>query len=193
MPRIPTVSAERAGVLGRLAYRIARRRYGAVPEPATVSLQHPGVFWTWTAAELLTERAVHRLPARLAGLVVHRVATTVDCSFCVDFGAMLWQRKGLDAELLRALDGYPDSPLFDDIERLALTYADAATATPPAVTDELVAGLDAALGHDGLVELTWLVALENLRSRFNSALGITEQGFTSGAACQLPVTPPAAG
>lgn len=49
-----------------------------------------------------------------------------------------------------------------------------------------VAELDAELGHDGLVELTYAIAVENQRSRFNHALGITDQGFTSGAACCLP-------
>jgi hypothetical protein len=34
--------------------------------------------------------------------------------------------------------------------------------------------------------LTYAIAVENQRSRFNHALGITDQGFTSGAACRLP-------
>jgi hypothetical protein len=41
-------------------------------------------------------------------------------------------------------------------------------------------------GRDGVVELTHQIALENLRSRMNSALGITEQGFNSGDACRVP-------
>ena len=33
---------------------------------------------------------------------------------------------------------------------------------------------------------TYQIALENLRSRMNSALGITEQGFSSDDACRVP-------
>jgi len=67
-----------------------------------------------------------------------------------------------------------------------LAYADAMTATPTTVTDEQVAELDAELGHVGVIELTYLIALENQRSRINHALGIVDQGFTSGEACQVP-------
>jgi alkylhydroperoxidase family enzyme len=51
------------------------------------------------------------------------------------------------------------------------------TATPPAVTDELVAALRAHLSQAQFVELTAIVAVANLRSRTNAALGLTAQGF----------------
>lgn len=40
MSRVPGVPIGEAGLLGRLAYRIARYRYRAVPEPVTVMLRH---------------------------------------------------------------------------------------------------------------------------------------------------------
>src|SRR6478735_5076400 len=52
------------------------------------------------------------------------------------------------------------------------------------VAAEMVTPLRDALGDDGLVELTMMVAIENERSRFNAALGLVSQGFS--AACQLP-------
>ena len=42
-----------------------------------------------------------------------------------------------------------------------LAYAEAMTATPPAVTDEMVAGLRRELDDAALVELTMMVAVEN--------------------------------
>ncbi len=45
------------------------------------------------------------------------------------------------------------------------------TATPPAVTDELVAQLREQLSAAQLAELTAIIAVENLRSRINAALG----------------------
>jgi hypothetical protein len=59
------------------------------------------------------------------------------------------------------------------------------TAPPTTVTDGMVAELDTELGRNGLVELTYAIAAENHRTRFNHALGITDQGFTSGEACRL--------
>jgi AhpD family alkylhydroperoxidase len=185
--RIPAVPARSAGLIGRLVYRFAVRRYGAVPEPAAVLRHHRPVFWSYLLWETANEKSMRRLPASLRDLVVYRVATQVGCSWCVDFGTMLLRHNGLDVERLKRIDGYRDSPAFTATERRALAYADAMTALPTTVTDEMVAELDAELGHDGLVELTYAIGVENHRARFNHALGITDQGFTSGAACQVPM------
>lgn len=79
MSRLPGVSVHAAGLFGRLAYRIARRRYGAVPEPVAVMLNHRPVFWAYSLWELGNEKAMRRLPASLRELVVYRVATQVGC------------------------------------------------------------------------------------------------------------------
>jgi alkylhydroperoxidase family enzyme len=65
------------------------------------------------------------------------------------------------------------------------------TQTPPTVTDELSARLLAALGAPAMVELTGYIALANLWTRTNTALGIESQGFA--AACGLrPLAEPSA-
>jgi alkylhydroperoxidase family enzyme len=78
---------------------------------------------------------------------------------------------------------WQDAENLTTLEKQVIAYAMAATATPVAVTDEMVTPLRDALGDDGLVELTMMVAIENERSRFNAALGLVSQGFS--ASCQL--------
>lgn len=186
MARIPGLPADRVGLLRRLAYRYAERSFGAVPEPATVWAHHPGIFWTHSLYELGNERVLRRLDPALRDLVLHRVATQVGCSWCVDFGAMLSMRQGLDVRRHAELHRYATSDAFTPVEKLAVAYADAVTAQPMEVTDEMVARLREHLDEAALVELTYVVALENSRSRFNAALGLTAQGFTSGDACPVP-------
>ena len=77
-----------------------------------------------------------------------------------------------------------------DLEREVMAYAEAMTVTPPEVTDEMVASLDEQLGHAAVVELTMMVAVENERSRFNSAMGLASQGFSD--VCDLPLAVPSA-
>ena len=60
--------------------------------------------------------------------------------------------------------------------------------TPLTVTDEMVAGLVESLGTAAVVELTQMVALENMRSRFNSAAGLQSQGYSD--VCDLPLAVP---
>jgi AhpD family alkylhydroperoxidase len=187
MSRIPTVPAERAGVVGRLVYRYAARRFGAVPEPIAVVRWHRKLFWATLVAEAASEKAATVLPANVRDLAVYRVATKVGCSWCVDFGTMLQRHQGLDIDRLTGIDRYPTNPLFTEDERLALSYADAMTAQPMAVTDELVERLVERFGRAGAIELTHSIALEDQRARFNHALGLTDQGFTSGEACRVPL------
>jgi AhpD family alkylhydroperoxidase len=183
MARIPAVPEDEAGVLGGLAYRLARRWYGQVPEPLGVMRHHPRLFWAGSVADVVTMKATTMLPKRLRELAVYRTATVVGCSWCVDFGTMLQRLDGLDVDRLHHIDDYAESPLFTPVERLAIAYADAMTAQPMAVTDDQVAKLERELGRAGLVELTYVIAVENERARFNHALGITDQGFD--AACRV--------
>lgn len=186
MPRIPVVTTAQATPLVKLAYRLTRRRFGAVPEPITVTAHHRKLLVAGARHELGVEKAATTLPVSLRELVVYATAVKLGCSWCVDFGTMLIKHEGLDVDRLKEIHSYRESDRYTELEKLALAYADAMTETPTAVTDEQVAELDRRLGHKGLVELTYLIALENQRGRFNSAFGITDQGFTSGDACRVP-------
>jgi AhpD family alkylhydroperoxidase len=189
MPRIPAVPESEAGFFGRLVYRYARRRFGAVPEPFAVIRHHGRLFWASLVAEGIQEWAPRELPTRVRELAVYRTATVVGCSWCVDFGTMLQRLDGLDIERLQHIDEYATSPLYDRAERLAIAYADAMTAQPMTVTDAQVAELEAELGRAGVLELTHAIALENMRGRSNHALGITDQGFD--VACRVKLSPAA--
>jgi AhpD family alkylhydroperoxidase len=183
LTRIPAVPERDAGFLGRLAYRYARRRFGAVPEPFLVARHHRGIFWAGALAEMSYQKASTVLPASVRELAVYRVATVVGCQWCVDFGTMLQRLDGLDVERLQHIDAYATDPLYSRPERLAIAYADAMTALPVTVTDEQVAELEREFGRAGLVELTTQIGLENMRARVNHAMGITGQGFD--AACRV--------
>lgn len=183
MTRIKGVTKKDTGLLLKAVYWFARREFGAVPEPVTVMAHHPKLLIASARHELAVKKAVH---GPLVELCVYRTAVKLGCSWCVDFGAMLMKHEGLDIERLKHVDSYATSPLFTDTERKALAYADAMTDTPVSVTDEQVAELEKLLGRKELVALTWLIALENQRARFNSAFDIRDQGFTSGDACRVP-------
>ena len=186
MSRIPAVAPQDAGLLVRVAYRFAKRRLGEVPEPFAVTAHHRKLFLAGVMHELAAERAVHVMPKALLELAVYRTAWTIGCSWCVDFGAMLQRLEGLDIERLKHIADFETSDAYSEEEREVIRYADAMAGTPMTVTDEQVAALVDRYGHDGVVELTYQIALENQRARFNHALGITAQGFGSGDTCRVP-------
>jgi AhpD family alkylhydroperoxidase len=184
--RIEPLPPKRAGLLTRAMYRVAKRRYGQVPEPFAVSAHHRKLMIAGAVHETMVDRASKTLPVAVRELAVFWTARAIGCSWCVDFGSMLQRLDGLDMERLKDIDNYATSTAFTDDERAAIAYADAMTTDPHTVTDEQVADLRARLGDAGVFELTYQIGLENMRARMNSALGITEQGFNSGDACRVP-------
>jgi alkylhydroperoxidase family enzyme len=103
----------------------------------------------------------------------------------MDFG--YWEatvNHAVPAAKVRAVPNWRDSDVFSELDQLVLGYAEAMTATPPGVTDAMVSALGKHLNEAQLVELTAIIAVENLRSRINSALGLTAQGFKD--RCNLP-------
>lgn len=98
-------------------------------------------------------------------------------------GSQISRRWGLSDEQLLAPSSYRASALFTDIDKLVLDYAVAMSSTPAEVSDALFAQMRGRFEHAQLVELTHLIALENMRGRFNLALGIGAAGFSAGMVC----------
>ena len=124
------------------------------------------------------------VPERLRALAVLKSAVMQGCEMCQDIGSFEARAKGAEEAQLRDLHRYSDSEHFDETERLVLDLAVAMTRTPVHVPPELLEQLREKLGSDAaLVELVHLIAVENLRSRFNGAFQLGAAGFSEGMAC----------
>ncbi|MGH7392414.1 MAG: carboxymuconolactone decarboxylase family protein [Candidatus Rokuibacteriota bacterium] len=86
-------------------------------------------------------------------------------------------QAGASEEKVRQVERAAESPLYDERERAAVAYAEAMTVTGQRVSDDLFARARKHFSEAEVVELTAAVALENFRSKFNTALGIEAQGF----------------
>lgn len=186
-PRIPR--AQITGPYGRLLTAYARRAWGQVPDNASVLWHNRPVLRSVFGFERSLAKW-DRLDRHLRTYAVMASAATVGCSWCLDFGYFLAHTDGLDEAKVRQVPRWRESDVFTPLERRVMAYAEAMTTTPLTVTDEMVRELVAELGPAAVVELTEMVAVENQRSRFNAAVGLTSQGFSS--ACALPLAEPAA-
>jgi alkylhydroperoxidase family enzyme len=167
----------------RLTEWYSRRRFGAVADPAAAMGHNMRVLMTDARHEMSLQKW-DKLDPTLKALAEMTAAVSIGCSWCVDFGYWISTSRGVDPVKLENVPRWRDSDVYTDLERAVMTYAEAATATPPVVTDEMVAGLRQHLDDAALVELTMMIAVENQRSRFNSALGLTSQGFKD--RCEIP-------
>lgn len=183
MARIP-LNPPRAP-LYRLVEWYSRRTYGVVLDPGAAVAHNPRVLLSYVRYERSLARW-NRLDPTLKDLAVMVAAAKVGCAWCLDFGYWASTRRGTPGAKLRDVARWRDSDAYSDLERRVMGYAEAMTAEPLEVTDEMVADLRRDLDDAALVELTMMIAVENSRSRFNSALGLTSQGFRD--QCELPAT-----
>ncbi|MFF4545827.1 carboxymuconolactone decarboxylase family protein [Streptomyces sp. NPDC001435] len=169
----------------RLTEWYSRRVYGKVLDPVRALAHHPRVL----RSDLRFEQSVakwNRLDPDLKALAEMATAAAIGCSWCMDFGYWVSRERGMAPEKVQDVPLWRDSDAYTPLERDVMAYAEAMTATPPTVEDDLVARLRDRLGEPALVELTAMVAVENLRSRINSSLGLTSQGFKD--SCAVPAS-----
>jgi AhpD family alkylhydroperoxidase len=124
-----------------------------------------------------------RVPEHLRALAELKSAVMLGCEMCQDIGSFKARAEGVDDEQLSDLHRYRESEHFDVLECLVLDLAVAMTVTPVQVDEGLIAALQDHFDDAQLVELVNLIAVENLRSRFNGAFGLGAAGFSEGMAC----------
>lgn len=158
-----------------------KRKYGQVLTPGLLWGRVPKLFMAVATLYGVLDRRGSPIDPVLRSLVTVRVSQMNWCRFCVDINsATLASRAGSMAKV-EDLEAWRDSELFDAKERAALDYAEAMTDSSQRVTDQMVHRLREFFDEDAIVELTGLIAFQNLSSKFNSALDVPAQGF-----CRLP-------
>lgn len=165
------------GLLQRFAWRYSRRNFGHPVEPVRAAAHHGGVLVTAGLMEMTTKRW-RKLDPELRFLAIHAVSASVGCSWCIDYGYFEGTHQGISAEKLRDVVRWRESTVYNDSEKAVLEYAEASTATPAHVSDNLAQRLRDHLSEPEIVELAAWIALENYRSRFNAALGLRSEGFS---------------
>jgi AhpD family alkylhydroperoxidase len=193
MARLDPVSDRDASLGTKSAYFFTKRRFVQMTGRAPATMLEPLKMYAHIPKLL---KGYGRLEQAVAGLDLldrrHRAlaelkaATTVRCEYCIDLGSQVARGWGLSDDELLALADFRNAACFSDLDKLVLEYATAMSRTPVEVSDELFGALQRHFDSPQLVELTHVVALENLRARFNLALGIGAAGFSEGAVCVPP-------
>ena len=173
-------------LLATMMNAYSRRRFGQEAEPMLALLHQRKVLTAVARFEMRLAEVVHARHG-LKELASLSVASQIGCSWCMDFGYYVSRdQRHAGREAGAGARRGARATVYTPLERKVLEYAEAMTATPPTVTDEMVEALRTELDDAQLVELTEMISVENLRSRTNSALGLTSQGFKD--QCDLPTS-----
>lgn len=158
-----------------------KRKYGQVLMPGLLWGRVPKLFVAVAILYGVLDRRASPLDPVLRSLVTVRVSQINGCRFCVDINSATLARRAGSQSKVDALEAWRNSDLFDAKERAALEYAEAMTDSTRRVTDAVFDRLRQVFDEDAIVELTGLIAFQNLSSKFNVALDVPAQGF-----CRLP-------
>ncbi|MBI2226882.1 MAG: carboxymuconolactone decarboxylase family protein [Betaproteobacteria bacterium] len=165
----------------RLLFWLQRRRYGRELEPARLWGRTPRAFLAMAAMYGALDRKSSPIDPDLRALILVRVSQINWCSFCIDINSATCLKRGVSEEKLAALPQFAESALFDEREKAALHYAEAMTDSNRHSDPALIARLRQHFSDDAIIELTALIAYQNMSSKFNAALGVPAQGFCAAA------------
>jgi len=157
-----------------------RRRYGQVLEPARLWGRTPWVFCSLALLYGALDRRSSPIEPALRSMVTVRVSQINWCSFCVDINSATVLKRGISRHKLDNLASFRESELFSAREKAALAYAEAVTYSDRKPDGSQLEVLQRYFTDDAIIELTGLIAFQNMSSKFNAALGVDPQGF-----CQI--------
>ena len=172
--------SEYPGFIRRFCWK-QQRTYGRILNPGLLWGRSP---WVYAALALLygaLDRRFSPIAPALRSLVTIRVSQINHCAFCVDINSATLAKRGVSMEKVVAISNWRDNTLFEPEECLALEFSEAMTIDSRGVDENLRARLKQQWDDDTIVELTALIAFQNLSSKFNAALDVPPQGF-----CRLP-------
>jgi AhpD family alkylhydroperoxidase len=158
-----------------------KRRYGVVLTPGLLWARVPKLFAAVAILYGVLDRKSSPLSPLLRSLVTVRVSQINSCSFCVDINSFTLAKRAGSTQKVEHLDHWRESEIFDEKEKAVLEYTEAVTYSDRQVSNALVERLKRFFDDDAIVELTGLIAFQNLSSKFNSALDVPAQGF-----CRFP-------
>ena len=154
-----------------------KRKYGQILKPALIWARVPSLFTAVAILFGVLDRRSSPIDSVLRSLITVRVSQINWCRFCVDINSAVLAKRTGSMDKVEALEQWQESELFDNKEKVVLEYVEAITYTDRQVDDNLTQRLYKYFDEDEIVEITGLIAFQNLSSKFNSTLDLPTQGF----------------
>lgn len=157
-----------------------KKKYRQVLKPALIWASNPKLFLAVASLYGVLDRKSSPLSPILRSLITVRISQINWCKFCVDINSATLIKRSNSENKAQELSNWRNSTLFSETEKAALDYAEKVTHSERKVDDVCFKNLRRYFDEHAIVELTALIAFQNLSSKFNSALDIEPQGF-----CQI--------
>ncbi len=169
MARIQPLTRNDVPDLGNL-FEAVNDRLGFLPGDLMTMARKPDVVQAFARLAQTINSPDGRIPVPFKHCIMHIAARTVGCTYCSAHTAHLASSGGVDDTKLAALWDYETSPLFNEAERAALGFAQAAASVPNLVGDEDFAHLRKHYDDEQIVEILFAVCLSAFFTRWNTTM-----------------------
>jgi uncharacterized peroxidase-related enzyme len=143
---------------------------GFVPNSVLTMQRRPQIAQAFIALNRAVMTNAGRVTSEQKRLIALLASSTAGCRYCQAHAALAATRYGADAERLRQLWSFGDSPLFTAAERAAFEFALAASSAPNAVTPALMARLRTHWDDGEIVEILGVIGLFGFLNRWNDSM-----------------------
>ncbi|HTQ33755.1 MAG TPA: carboxymuconolactone decarboxylase family protein [Stellaceae bacterium] len=184
MARVRDIEAsELPSDLGRI-YEAFAQTYGPFRNQVAVFAHVPAAL-RHLMPMLMELREAATLPKRYLELAIVAVSQVNACEYCVAHHKPFLAVEGVTAAGVDRLLDYRDHPELDEVDRLIVEYAIAATERPNRLPEVLFTRLHRHFTEAQIVELTLRITLCGFFNKFNDALQIAEEAEASAKVAAL--------
>lgn len=179
--RVSTPPTKSYSFFSRFMFWRQKKTMGRILEATLLWGRSSWLYLTFSAMYGAISRRSSPLEKSLIYLINTRVAQLNHCPFCVDLNSSILQKHNVPYDKILDLPNFQNSHHFTEHEKVALLYAEAVTRNLQDTYDAIVQDLKEYFSDDDIIEITAVIAFENMSSKFNAALGVASQGF-----CKMP-------
>ncbi len=173
----------------KMGIYIAEKKTGKIMEPARMLSWYPKAAIASGVLESLVAHEEKGIDKRLLQLIRMQVSLMVNCSFCIDMNGNEFEKNGISAEEVEALQGIrklDEVKTFKTNERIALLYTKELTNTPVVENPETIASMKQTFNEKQFVIIVTTVAQVNYWARLIKGFGIPPVGFRE--ECSLSIS-----
>jgi len=151
-------------------FEIAEAVMGFVPNSMLIMARDPDLLAAFAELSAVIVARPGRVDPGLKALIMYVVSRSAGCQYCAAHTANLAATRAIPVRKVEEVWQYETSAEFNDAERAALRFAQAAGQTPSAVTDADFADLRRHFDEDEILEIVATIALLGFLNRWNDTL-----------------------
>jgi uncharacterized peroxidase-related enzyme len=151
-------------------FEITEASMGFIPNSMLIMARDPSLFAAFAQLSAIVVARSSRIDLGLKSLIMYMVSRSAGCQYCTAHCANLAVLRRVPTARVQGAWQYETGAQFNDAERAALRFSQAATEVPNGVSEEHLAALRRYFDDDQIIEIVATIAFMAFLNRWNDTL-----------------------